>query len=361
MGRTRGPYAALSAEEKERRLDLGLCLYCGLSGHIRVDCESRLRQQVQAQQTQNVFRQPRNAHPRPPLQQALPESNPNPNYEPLGPRRRQTTFPPSFALPYDDDTYMEDQPITHPVQQLPSTPKKPTKQPSRAQFITGIFRPNGPARLIHGTEEALTKLASASNFDDLTISQSPLVLSPGASEVVEAVLTSVVHLKSKGCFPTSFTPTDLDRSVAGSKEFLELQNIGMPPFKSLNVSSMLDMLRSASVRNQNETGGQINYALGVLTHQVRGKSTSLRAQLFTKPDSKVRDDPEKVLHVETIWLYRRVEESSADRYIKVWRGFDKRTHQEDAAKILSPLHPVTNGLLLKEGDGYLMSFNFEAT
>ncbi|KAK5118708.1 hypothetical protein LTR85_007914 [Meristemomyces frigidus] len=316
------------------------------------------------QQAQNTNNQPHAAQRRPQVQQQVQRlvEHANPNDEPVIARRGQPAYSPGIGLPYDDDALVEDEDelINHhektkeAAAQPTHAPKKLAKQPLRGRFITGLFRPNGPAHLVHGTEEALAKLSFASKLDNLAVVQQPLSPAPGVSDVVEAILSSAEHLKVKGYFPTSFMPISLDQPVSESERTLKFQNDGMPPFKALDISRLLHMLHVAGVWHQTQTGSPIIYALGVVTHRVAGMATSLRAQLFTTSDSKIDDDSDVSLQSETIWLYRRIEHSTVDGYTEVWRGFGTRTHCEDEDAILSPLHPVTNGLLTEEGDGFLM-------
>lgn len=328
MGSRKGRRIPLPAAEKQRRINLKLCFYCGEGSHIRATCPDFLPPAPRA------GKQP----PQVPL---------NPNNHPNTRRQQYILEGAGDGLSYDDSTVDLHQPSTHhtELEHITIEPKMLRKQPLRGQLITGLFRPGGPAMLVHGAQMALAKLELATTRDGLTLMQHPPVSAP--SEIVGAFMWSVAHLQKKGEFPASFLPVSLFQPVRAATQ---LQYVGNPPFKVLDISRAVDLLALATICQEAETGSKINYQLGVLTFEGCGKTLKLRAQIIPSPTEANREQSE----AKTVWLYRRIVGSKGTDYNEEWRGFGARAEQRSDITLPPLRHPATQDLLEKDGDGYLM-------
>jgi len=239
------------------------------------------------------------------------------------------------------------------IQESTSPAKKVShKEVTKGQFITGLGWPGGPAHLVHGTEKALTELEMATGRDKLTIIQQPPQWQ--TSELAEALMASVEHLKIKGEFPRDFLPISLGRPMQDGEEAqdFQAQQVGQPAFKAVDTGRAATMLNLASISKQTETGRPIVYQLGILTYQSSGGSRSYRARLVTSPGPKlVEGEPD----VKVIWLYRRIEGDALGSYSETWRGFGKRDQDVDEAGTGPPIHPTTGNVLQRVGEGYVES------
>lgn len=191
--------------------------------------------------------------------------------------------------------------------------------PLTLQTIFGLYGPNSPSVPTLGDKTTLNLLAR------YVATGLHIVFTPsanGLSESSHAIEMSINHLKLSGRVPVEL---DIFRSFSRQQcEALGLepltlhpstnmQNLGAPPFKELDIGFFLATLRFAARCQQLKTNLKPIFQVGVVTMTVQGSEQSFFAQTIPAENGDVTD---------TVWLFRWIIVDFEGEYQEHWRPFD---------------------------------------
>jgi hypothetical protein len=189
------------------------------------------------------------------------------------------------------------------------------------RFLNGVFGPGTAAVPVWGAKESLATLAHALE-SGLSIHNT--TSTTGKSEAAHAVETVVGWLQRNGKAPFDlqritelsdqqrrdfgFEPSTVALDPAAS-----VQDMGVPPFKELDMAIVLANLRAVARYQELLTGIKPVFQVGVLTLTVSGIDHQFFAQTLSAEAGEATD---------TVWLYRWCTMEIDGQYEEHWRPFD---------------------------------------
>jgi len=189
------------------------------------------------------------------------------------------------------------------------------------RFLNDLFGPRTAAVPVWGAKEDLAVLMHAL---EIGLSIHNTTLTTGLSDVSHAIHTVVDWLQRTGK-----APFDLQR-VSGlsdeqRKEFgfeplavamdpaASIQDMGVPPFKDLDIAMFLASLRVTARYQELLTGTKPVFQVGVLTLTFQGTEQQFFAQTLMSEAGEATD---------TVWLYRWCTMDLDGQHEEHWRPFD---------------------------------------
>lgn len=188
-------------------------------------------------------------------------------------------------------------------------------------FLHGLFGPGSVPTPVWGDQQNLKLLATAL---DQGLSVSDTKPTTGLSESAHTIKTAVAWLQKTGKAPLDLHKvsglSDEQRAAFGfettavaSDPAASVQNMGVLPFKHLDVASFLAALRFAARYRELKTGSKPIFQVGILTLSVQGMEQQLFAQTLLAEMGEVTD---------TVWLFRWCVSGLDGQYDEHWRAFD---------------------------------------
>lgn len=192
---------------------------------------------------------------------------------------------------------------------------------STCRFLKGLFGPQSGSVPVWGHQDTLAQLALAL---DAGLSISNTTPTTGISEASHAMETAVGWLQKNGKAPYNLQNVSalsdeqriahgFEPSTALKDPATSVQNMGIPPFKDLNMAMFLAGLRVAARYQQLTTGVKPVFQVGVVTLTVQGIEQQFFAQTLLAELGEVTD---------TVWLYRWCITGLYGQYEEHWRAFD---------------------------------------
>jgi hypothetical protein len=189
------------------------------------------------------------------------------------------------------------------------------------RFLNGLFGPNSAPAPILGSQQNLTLLARAL---DAGLSMSNTTSTTGLSEASHAMETAVAWLQKTGKAPTDLQKvsslSDEQRVALGFESTAvafdpasSVQDMGVPPFNTLDMAKFLASLRFVARCQQLKTGFKPVFQVGVLTLTVQDSEKQFFAQTLATELGEV---------TETVWLYRWCVYGIDGQVDEHWRAFD---------------------------------------
>lgn len=188
-------------------------------------------------------------------------------------------------------------------------------------FLYGLFGPNSDPAPVWGNQQTLALL---SNALDTGLSISDTKSTTGQSEASHAMETAVGWLQKSGKVPFDLQKvsglSDEQRVALGfepasvaSNPAASVQDMGVPPFKNLDMAMFLAALRFVARYQQMKVGSKPVFQVGVLTLTVQGMENQFFAQILASEAGEATD---------TVWLYRWCVLGLDGEYEEHWRPFN---------------------------------------
>jgi hypothetical protein len=203
------------------------------------------------------------------------------------------------------------------------------------RFLNGVFGPGTNAVPIWGDKENLATLAHAV---EIGLSIHNTTSTAGNSEASHAMEAVIGWLQRTGKAPSDlqrisglsdeqrndfgFEPATIATDPAAS-----IQNMGVPPFKHLDMAIFLARLRVIARYQELLTGLKPVFQVGVLTLTVQGTHQQFFAQTLMAEAGEATD---------TVWLYRWCSMHFDGQYEEHWRPFDCHMDAQPYPDIPSP-------------------------
>lgn len=189
------------------------------------------------------------------------------------------------------------------------------------RFFDNFFGPNSDPVPVYSDQQTLTFLDQALGAG---LSVSNTSSSTGASEASHAMDTAVGWLRKNGRAPFNLDglkglsddqrkALDFDPLMGPSDS---VQDMGVPPFKELNMARFFAGLRFVARYQELLTGSKPVFQVGIVTLTVQGTSQQYFAQTLATELGEVTD---------TVWLYRWCVTGVDGQYEEHWRAFDGPT------------------------------------
>lgn len=188
------------------------------------------------------------------------------------------------------------------------------------RFVSGLFGQNSEPAPVWGSRENLSHLAQALASGSSILQATSTT---GLPECSHATITVATQLQEAGRLPSMANLlevqnlSDQQRIALGFEprkpESSRMQEMGVPPFKDLNVSSFIDALRFAARMQEVRTGSRPILQVGILTLTVQGIEQQFFAQTLAVEAGEV---------TATVWLYRWCIMGPDGQYEEHWRPFD---------------------------------------
>jgi hypothetical protein len=189
------------------------------------------------------------------------------------------------------------------------------------RFLNGLFGPNSAPAPIFGSQQNLKLLARAL---DAGLIISNTTSTTGLSEASHAMETAVAWLQKTGKAPMDLQKvlslSDEQRVALGfestavaSDPAPSVQDMGVPPFNTLDMAKFLASLRFVARCQQLKTGFKPVFQVGVLTLTVQGSEKQFFAQTLATELGEI---------TETVWLYRWCVYGVDGQVDEHWRTFD---------------------------------------
>jgi hypothetical protein len=203
------------------------------------------------------------------------------------------------------------------------------------RFFTGLFGGDPAAVPVWGAKENLARLAHAL---ETGLSISNTTSKTGVSEASHAMETVVGRLQKTGKAPFDLQNVaglsdeqriahGFESSTAVLDPATSVQDMGVPPFKDLNMAMFLAGLRVVARCQEILTGVKPVIEVGILTLTVQGIDQQFFAQTLMSEAGEATD---------TVWLYRWCSMGLDGRYEEHWRPFDGPTGMKSNSDIASP-------------------------
>lgn len=196
------------------------------------------------------------------------------------------------------------------------------------RFVSGLFGQNSEPAPVWGSRENLTHLAQALASGSSILQATSTT---GVPECSHATTTVATQLQEAGRLPgmadliKTQNLSDEQRIALGFEPrnpwSESMQDMGVPPFKDLNVSQFIDALRFAARMQEIQTGSRPILQVGILTLTVQGIEQQFFAQTLAVEAGEVTD---------TVWLYRWCIMGLDGQYQEHWRPFDNIVNATNA-------------------------------
>lgn len=185
-------------------------------------------------------------------------------------------------------------------------------------FFDGFFGPDAGPVPVCSDQATLTLLGQAL---EAGLSVSNTTSSTGASEASHAMDTAVGWLRKNGRAPSTLDGlkglSDDQRKALDFDPLMgpadSVQDMGVPPFKELDMARFFAGLRFVAWYQGLLTGSKPVFRVGVVTRTVQGTVQQFFAQTLATEPGEVTD---------TIWLYRWCVMGLDEQYEEHWRAFD---------------------------------------
>lgn len=189
------------------------------------------------------------------------------------------------------------------------------------RFLNGLFGPGTAPVPVWGSKENLALLAHAL---DVGLSIYNTTSATGQSEASHAVEAVVGWLQRTGKAPFDLQEisglSDEQRNdfgfeplAASTDDAASVQDMGVPPFKNLDMAMFLTKLRVVARYQELLTGFKPIFQVGVLTLTVQGTGQQFFAQTLMTEAGEATD---------AVWLYRWCIMDFDGQYEEHWRPFD---------------------------------------
>ncbi|GAB7335193.1 hypothetical protein MBLNU13_g07618t1 [Cladosporium sp. NU13] len=189
------------------------------------------------------------------------------------------------------------------------------------RFLNGLFGPGTAPVPVWGAKENMAALAHAL---DMGLSIHNTTSTTGKSEAFHAVEAVVGWLQRTGKAPFDLQEisglSDEQRKAYGFEPRMEamdpaasVQDMGVPPFKDLDMAIFLASLRTFARYQELLTGSKPVFQVGVLTLTVQDTREQFFAQTLMAEAGEATD---------TVWLYRWCTMDLNGHYEEHWRPFD---------------------------------------
>jgi hypothetical protein len=203
------------------------------------------------------------------------------------------------------------------------------------RFLNGVFGPGTAAVPVWGAKESLTTLAHAL---EIGLSIHNTTSTTGQSESSHATQAVVGWLQRTGRAPFHLQRvsglSDEERRGFGFKASTvaldpaaSVQDMGVPPFKELDMAIFLAGLRAIARFQELLTGLKPVFQVGVLTLTVQGINHQFFAQTLMAEAGEATD---------TVWLYRWCTMEIDGQYEEHWRPFDAPVGVQSYADVTLP-------------------------
>lgn len=187
------------------------------------------------------------------------------------------------------------------------------------RFVSGLFGQNSEPAPVWGSRENLTRLAQALASGSSILQATSTT---GVPECSHATTTVATQLQEAGRLPGMAdlikiqNLSDEQRIALGFEPRVpdseSMQDMGVPPFKDVNVSSFIDALRFAARMQEVRSGSRPILQVGILTLTVQGIEQQFFAQTLAVEAGEVTD---------TVWLYRWCIMGLDGQHEEHWRPF----------------------------------------
>jgi len=204
------------------------------------------------------------------------------------------------------------------------------------RFLNDVFGPGTDAVPVWGAKENLATLAHAL---EIGLSIHNTTSTTGVSEASHSIGAVVGWLQRTGKAPfdlqniaglsdeqrkdLDFEPTTVAIDPAASS----IQDMGVPPFKNLDMAIFLASLRAVARYQELLTGSKPVFQVGVLTLTVQGINQQFFAQTLMTEAGEATD---------TVWLYRWCTVDIDGQYEEHWRPFDAPTAVQSYPDVTFP-------------------------
>ena len=189
------------------------------------------------------------------------------------------------------------------------------------RFLFNVFGPGTSVVPVWGAKESIVALSRAL---EAGLSIHNTTSTTGKSEASHAVETVVGWLQRTGKAPFNLQKisglSDEQRKDYGFEPRTEamdpaasVQDMGVPPFKDLDMAIFLASLRVVARYQELLTGSKPVFQVGVLTLTVQGAGHQFFAQTLMTEAGEATD---------TVWLYRWCTMDLNGQYEEHWRPFD---------------------------------------
>ena len=189
------------------------------------------------------------------------------------------------------------------------------------RFLNGLFGPGAAPVPVWGAKENLASLVHALEIGLRIYNTTSTTGRSEASHAVEAVvgwlqrtrkaplnLQEISGLSDEQREHYGFEPRTEAMDPAAS-----VQDMGVPPFKDLDMAIVLASLRIVARYQELLTGSKLVFQVGVLTLTVQGTRQQFFAQTLMAEAGEATD---------TVWLYRWCTIDLNGQYEEHWRPFD---------------------------------------
>lgn len=203
------------------------------------------------------------------------------------------------------------------------------------RFLDNVFGPKTAAVPVWGAQESLATLAHAL---EIGLSIHNTTSMTGLSEAAHTAQAVVGWLQRTGKAPFhlqriselsdeqrkdfGFEPSTVATDPAAS-----VQDMGVPPFKELDMAIFLASLRAVARYQGLLTGSKPVFQVGVLTLTVQGIDHQFFAQTLVTEAGEATD---------TVWLYRWCKMEIDGQYEEHWRPFDAPMGVQSYSAVTSP-------------------------